>query len=51
MEFSIPDDLEIITVVAIGYYGDKSILSKFNQKWEQPQTRKVFEEIIHKAEG
>jgi len=45
-EFSIPDDLEIITVIAVGYYGDKSELSDFNQKREQPQPRKEIEEIL-----
>jgi hypothetical protein len=47
-EFSIPDDLEIITVIAVGYYGDKNELSEFNQKREQPQTRKEIDEIMLK---
>ena len=45
-EFSIPEDLEIITVIAVGYYGDKSELSEFNQKREHPQPRKEIEEIL-----
>jgi nitroreductase len=47
-EFSIPDDLEIITVIAVGYYGDKSELSEFNQRREQPQLRKEIGEITLK---
>lgn len=45
-EFSIPDDLEIITVIAVGYYGDKNELSEFNQKREQPQTRKEIDDLL-----
>jgi nitroreductase len=45
-EFSIPEDLEIITVIAVGYYGDKSELSEFNQKREQPQLRKEIGELL-----
>jgi len=45
-EFSIPEDLEIITVIAVGYYGDKSELSEFNQKREHPQTRKDIDELL-----
>jgi len=45
-EFSIPDDLEVITVIAVGYYGHKSELSAINQQREQPQTRKEIAEIL-----
>jgi nitroreductase len=45
-EFSIPDDLEIITVIAVGYYGDKTELSEFNQGREHPQTRNEIEELL-----
>ena len=45
-EFSIPDDLEVITVIAVGYYGDKSELSKSNQQREHPQKRTEIDEIL-----
>lgn len=45
-EFSIPDDLEIITVIAVGYYGDKSELSEFNQNREHPQPRKEIDDLL-----
>ncbi len=45
-EFSIPDDLEIITVIAVGYYGDKSELSEINQGREHPQPRTEVDEIL-----
>jgi nitroreductase len=45
-KFSIPDDLEIITVIAVGYYGDKRDLSEFNQNREHPQTRKEIDELL-----
>jgi nitroreductase len=45
-EFEIPDEYEIISVIAVGYYGNKSELSDFNQSREHPQARKEIEEII-----
>lgn len=45
-KFSIPDDLEIITVIAVGFYGDKSELSEFNQNREHPQTRKEINQLL-----
>ncbi len=44
--FAIADDLEIITIIAVGYYGDKNELSEFNRNREHPQPRKSIEEII-----
>lgn len=45
-EFAIPEDLEIITIIAVGYYGDKNELSNFNQGREHPQTRKNIDELL-----
>jgi nitroreductase len=44
--FAIDDDLEIITIIAVGYYGDKNELSEFNQNREHPQPRKTLEDIL-----
>jgi nitroreductase len=44
--FALADDLEIITIIAVGYYGDKNELSEFNQNREHPQPRKPIEEIL-----
>jgi len=45
-EFKIPDHYEIITVIAVGYYGKKDQLSEFNQGREHPNTRKEIEELL-----
>jgi nitroreductase len=47
-EFKIPEAFEIITVIAVGYYGDKSELSDFNQSREHPQMRKEIDDITFK---
>jgi len=44
--FEIPDEYEIICVIAVGYYGDKSDLSEYNQGREHPQNRKEIEELL-----
>ncbi|MBW6463897.1 MAG: nitroreductase family protein [Firmicutes bacterium] len=45
-EFKIPEEYEIISVIAVGYYGDKSELSEFNQSRERPQMRNEIDEIL-----
>jgi len=45
-EFNIPEEYEIISVIAVGYYGDKSELSEFNQSREHPQMRKEIDNIL-----
>ena len=45
-EFKIPEEYEIISVIAVGYYGDKSELSDFNQSREHPQMRKEIDNIL-----
>jgi nitroreductase len=47
-EFKIPETYEIITVIAVGYYGDKTELSEFNQNREHPQRRKEIDDIACK---
>jgi nitroreductase len=44
--FSIADQLEIITIIALGYYGDPGNLSEYNQGREKPNTRKDFDELL-----
>lgn len=45
-DFKISDEYEIVLMIAIGYLGDKSILSESNQLRENPGNRKSFEENI-----
>ncbi len=45
-EFNISDEYDLITVVALGRYGDKSNLSKELQEREQPAARKGIDELI-----
>jgi len=44
-EFNISDRYDIMTVIAVGYYGDKGELSEYNQGREHPNTRKEMEEL------
>ncbi|HOZ01666.1 MAG TPA: nitroreductase family protein [Candidatus Syntrophosphaera sp.] len=45
--FAIPDDIEPVTMIAVGYLGDPSSLSEFNQKRElEVQTRKPLSELF-----
>ncbi len=44
--FDISEDLTIITVVAVGKYGDKGSLSKENQEREYPQARERIEDLL-----
>ena len=44
--FNVPSEYEIVTVVAIGYYGNKSDLSDFNQQREHPSARKEIKDLI-----
>jgi nitroreductase len=44
--FNIPDRYEIITVIAVGYYGNKDHLSEFNQNREHPNSRKEIEDLL-----
>lgn len=44
--FNISERYEIITVVAVGYYGNKEQLSEYNQSREHPNTRKEIEELL-----
>ncbi len=45
-DFNIPTDYSIITVVAIGYYGDSNDLSEKDRMREQPNTRMEAEDLI-----
>ncbi len=45
-KFKIPDRYDIITVIAVGYYGNKDQLSEYNQGREHPNTRKKIEELL-----
>lgn len=45
-EFKIPEEYDIISVIAVGYYGDKSELSEFNQNREHPQPRREIDDIL-----
>jgi len=44
--FNIPDDCNVITVVAVGKYGDKSLLTEELQEREHPETRMPIEELL-----
>ena len=44
--FKIPEDYEIVTVVAIGRYGDKEQLSDELKERESPETRKNISELL-----
>jgi len=45
--FDLPDDIEPLTIVTVGYLGDPSILSEFNQEREaQIQDRKSLRELF-----
>ncbi len=45
-DFNIPDDYSIITVVAVGYYGERNDLSEKDRRREHPNTRMEREELI-----
>lgn len=44
--FNISDEYDIVLMIAVGYLGDKSLLSESNQLREKPGSRKSFEENI-----
>ena len=44
--FNIPDRYEIITIIAVGYYGNKDHLSAYNQNREHPNSRKEIKELL-----
>jgi len=44
--FQIPEDLDIVTVVAIGKMGDPALLPEDLKKEEFPNTRKEIEELL-----
>ena len=44
--FNITERYEIITVIAVGYYGSKDQLSEYNQGREYPNKRKEIEELL-----
>lgn len=44
--FAIPDDLDIMAVVAVGRYGNPEILPEDLQKREHPNTRKELTELL-----
>lgn len=44
--FQIPDDFEIVHVMAIGWPGDAHLLSEKNQQRNHPQPRKAIEELL-----
>jgi len=44
--FNISEDYDIITVVAVGRYGDPSTLSEAQQAREKPNVRKPLEELL-----
>ncbi len=46
-EFEIPDDIDIIAAVALGYAGNKELLSPDLQEKEQPNGRKPLQEVLY----
>lgn len=44
--FDLPEDLTIITVMAIGYPGDVSVLSASDQERNHPNERKPIDELL-----
>ena len=44
--FELPEDLTIITVIAIGYPGDVSVLSASDQERNHPNERKPIDELL-----
>lgn len=44
--FDIPEDYDIITIVAVGRYGNKEALNQDLQEREQPQPRKDTEDLL-----
>jgi nitroreductase len=46
--FAIPDEIDIIAAVAIGYYGDPAQLSEEQQAREHPSARVPVDEILFK---
>ncbi len=45
--FVLPDDVEPMTMIAVGYIGEPSILSEFNQKREEePRVRKALKDMF-----
>jgi len=47
--FSIPEDVSVMAVVAVGYYGRKEDLSPRNAEREHPQPRKPIDDIIFRG--
>lgn len=45
-EFNVPDDYTIITVIALGYYGQKGDLSEDLQSREHPEDRMKISRLI-----
>ena len=45
-EFDIPEELDVITVIAVGHPGDLDGLSPANRALEFPQSRKAAEELL-----
>lgn len=45
--FEIPEHIDIIAAVAVGYYGEKEQLTEDLQNREKPSTRKGIAEIIY----
>ncbi|NTW05614.1 MAG: nitroreductase family protein [Peptococcaceae bacterium] len=48
--FNIPEDLDIMTIVAVGKYGRKESLNEELQKREQPDVRMEISELIIKTD-
>ena len=44
--FQISDHYDLMAVVAVGYYGNKSELSEFNQSREHPNTRREIKDLL-----
>jgi len=44
--FEIPEELDVIAVIAVGRYGDRNTLSEELQLREYPETRKEIEELL-----
>lgn len=46
--YNLPEDIKPVTMVVIGYLGEISTLSEFNQKREiEPRTRKALKELFY----
>lgn len=47
--YNIPENYSVIACVAVGWYGDKETLPEALQKMEEPNPRKLVQELIFKA--